>query len=99
MTDMKTETLKLSELAHWDARWGFFHVLLTGSDTFAALIIAKDAPLPMAHLDMSAHRQATALGSDLHRYLEDEVKAAIERNAHQVATGLSLMTHDEMKIL
>lgn len=99
MNLLSAKTIKLSDVAHWDEARGQYHVLLQGSDTFAALIILKDAPLPLAHLDRSGSRPVVKLGENLHERLEGEVKDAIARGAHQVATGLSLATHAEMAVL
>lgn len=99
MNVMSAKTVKLSEVAHWDEARGQYHVLLQGSDIFAALIIMKDAPLPLAHLDRSGSKPVVKLGENLHQRLEGEVKDAIARGAHQVATGISLATHAEMAAL
>jgi hypothetical protein len=63
------------------------------------LAILRDAPLPLAHLDSSEHDRSTPLGGDLHQRLEDEVNIAIRRGGHQVATGLLLLTPEEMGAL
>jgi hypothetical protein len=62
---------------------------------FAELVILQDAPLPLAHLDTSAHNRKTALGRALQTRLEAEVNAAIARGGHQVATGMFLVTPEE----
>jgi hypothetical protein len=85
----------LDPVALWDARQGIFRIRVHHSPTFAELVILKDAPLPLAHLDTSAHNRKAALGPALHNRLEAEVNAAIARGGHQVATGMFLATPEE----
>jgi hypothetical protein len=85
----------LDPVAFWDARQGVFRIRIHQSPTFAELLILKDAPLPLAHLDTTAHNGKTALGAALHNRLEAEVNAAIARGGHQVATGMFLATPEE----
>lgn len=99
MTVLSKDTVKLANIAHWDRAHGQFRVLVHGSDTFGALAIMKDAPLPLTHLDTSSERAVVKLGENLHQRLEDEVRRAIARGARQVATGLSLVTHAELASL
>jgi hypothetical protein len=85
----------LDPVALWDARQGIFRIRVHHSPTFAELVILKDAPLPLAHLDTSAHNRKTPLGRALQTRLEAEVNAAIARGGHQVATGMFLVTPEE----
>ena len=95
MTD--NSSIQLSEDAYYDREADIFRVPILGHHQFAALIIARDAPLPLTHLAADKHKRATPLGANLRDHLEAEVKAAIGRGAHQVATGIALMTHEELK--
>ena len=89
----------LDPVVSWDADQEIFRVRVHHSPTFAELVILKNAPLPLAHLDTSAHNRKTALGSQLHSRLEAEVNAAIARGGHQVATGIFLVTPEEKRRL
>lgn len=89
----------LDPVAFWDAHRGIFRIRVHHSPTFAELVILKDAPLPLAHLDTSAQNRKTALGSSLQARLEGEVNAAIARGGHQVATGMFLVTPEEKSSL
>jgi hypothetical protein len=91
--------VKLGNDAFWDSKRQYFRVPVEGNPEFAALAILRDAPLPLAHLDSSAHDRSTPLGENLHRRLEDEVNVAIRRGGRQVATGLLLLTPVEMETL
>lgn len=92
-----TNSLQLSEDAYYDRDADLFCVPILGHHQFAALVIARDAPLPLTHLAADKHKRATPLGANLRDHLEAEVRAAIGRGAHQVATGIALMTHEELK--
>jgi len=85
----------LDPVAFWDASRGIFRIRVHHSRMFAELVILRNAPLPLAHLDTSAHNRKTALGTALQARLEAEVNAAIARGGHQVATGMFLVTPDE----
>jgi len=97
-SSIPTGSIALDPVAFWDARQEIFTVRVHQSPTFAELVILKDAPLPLAHLDTSAHNRKTALGSRLHTRLEAEVNAAIARGGHQVATGMFLVTPEEIRL-
>ncbi len=99
MQEVDTAHGTLGEAAIWDERQQHFLVPLHGNKTFGALVILKNAPLPLAHLETHEHQRSTPLGPELHQRLEAEVNAAIGRGAHQVATGLSLLTRDEVRAL
>jgi hypothetical protein len=95
----KDSSVQLSDHAYYDGKADLFRVPLMGHKEFAALVIARDAPLPLTHLAADEHKRATPLGVNLRDHLEAEVKAALGRGAHQVATGIALMTHEELKEL
>ncbi len=95
MPAINDSPVQLSDEAYYDAETNVFHVPLIGHKTFAALLIARDAPLPLTHLSVDAHNHTTRLGVNLHQHLEQEVRAAIDRGAYRVATGIALVTHSE----
>ena len=95
--DHKAVTLDAS--AEWDARYGIFRVRIHGSPDFGSVVVLGTAPLPLAHLSRRPNHGRSPLGLPLHDRLQYEVNNAIARGAHQVATGIMLMTHQEMKSL
>lgn len=90
------DPIQLGDTAIYDRGADLFRVPLIGHKTFAALLVARHAPLPLTHLSIDEHRRSSKLGVNLHEHLEAEVRAAISRGAHQVATGLALATHEEL---
>src|SRR4051812_8463439 len=85
--------------AVWDSRYGMFRIRINDSPEFAAVVVLGTAPLPLTHLSRRGTSEKSLLGSALHDRLQYEVNGAIARGAHQVATGIMLMTHQEMKSL
>jgi hypothetical protein len=96
MMHINDSPVQLGDTALYDREADLFRIPLIGHKTFAALLIARNAPLPLTHLSIDEHRQSSKLGVNLHEHLEDEVRAAIGRGARQVATGLALATHEEL---
>jgi hypothetical protein len=89
--------IRLDENAYWDGTEGFFRVPVHGSAEFALLAILEDAPLLRAGLDATAHNRRTVLSAELRDRLQVELNAALQRHAHQVGTGITLLTHDQAK--
>jgi hypothetical protein len=85
--------------AYWDSRQGVFRVSVHGSDEFGMMAILPDAPLFMTHLDTSEHNKKTKLGDELQARLQIELATALDRHAHQVGTGITLLTHEQMRQL
>jgi hypothetical protein len=85
--------------AVWDARYGVFQIRINDSPEFASVVVLDTAPLPLKHLSRREGTGKSLLGDALHDRLQYEVNGAIARGAHQVATGVMLMTHQEMKTL
>jgi len=97
MTMKNDSSIELGENAYYDRHADIFRIPISGHKQFAALVIARDAPLPLTHLSVDEHKRATPLGANLRDHLQAEVKAALSRGAHQVATGIALKTHEELK--
>jgi hypothetical protein len=53
----------------------------------------------LGHLDATIHERRIPLGGELRDRLQQEVAATLARNGHQVATGISLLTHAQMEAL
>ena len=101
---METEVLDharatLDGSARWNAEGGFFRIPLHGNREFGAVVVLDQAPLPLDHLDRGSNNAKSQLGIDLQQRLEYEVNQAILRGAHQVATGIALLTHAETRDL
>jgi hypothetical protein len=93
--DARSVTLDAN--AVWDAQYGMFRIRINDSPEFAAIMVLGSAPLPLTHLSRRESSEKSLLGPALHDRLQYEVNGAIARGAHQVATGIMLMTHQEMK--
>ena len=93
------KAVTLDAAAEWDSKYGIFRVRIHGSPDFGSVVVLGSAPLPLTHLDRRENRSKSPLGVSLHDRLQCEVNNAIARGAHQVATGIMLMTHQEMNSL
>jgi hypothetical protein len=89
----------VDDTARWDDKQGMFRVPIHGSAEFASMAILPTAPLLLTHLDTSVHNKKTPLGGELRARLQIELAVALERHGHQVATGITLLTHDQIKAL
>jgi hypothetical protein len=99
MSQVDLEVPMVDENAYWDSRAEAFRVPIHGSPTFASMAILPNAPLLLSHLDTSTHNKKTPLGEELRAHLQIELAAALERHAHQAGTGITLLTHEQMKEL
>jgi hypothetical protein len=95
----QVEIPTVDDTAYWDQRQGLFRVAVHGSAEFASMAILPNAPVLLSHLDTGAHNRQTPLGGELRARLQIELATALERHGHQVATGITLLTHDELKHL
>src|SRR5689334_13802684 len=89
----------VDENAYWDGKAEAFRVPIHHSAEFASMAILPNAPLLLSHLDTTAHNRKTPLGEELRARLQIELAAALERHAHQVSTGITLLTHEQAKAL
>jgi hypothetical protein len=85
--------------ARSNAEGRFFRIPLHGNREFGAVAVLDRAPLPLDHLDRAKNNAKSLLGEVLQQRLEYEVNQAIGRGAHQVATGIALLTHAEARAL
>jgi hypothetical protein len=99
MAQADLELPMVDEHAYWDGKAEAFRVPIHGSREFASMAILPNAPLLLSHLDTSVHNRKTQLGEELRARLQIELAAALERHAHQVSTGITLLTHEQMKAL
>jgi hypothetical protein len=93
------EVPMVDENAYWDSKQEVFRVPIHGSAEFASMAILPNAPLLLTHLDTSQHNKKTPLGEELQAHLQIELASALERHAHQAGTGITLLTHEQMKAL
>jgi hypothetical protein len=93
------KTVTLDACAQWDPRYGVFWIRVNDSAEFAFVLILVTAPLPLAHLSRDLAGRKSPLGESPHNRLQYEVNQAIARGAHQVASGIILMTHCEAQSL
>lgn len=98
-SNAEVEIPGVDDHATWDEEQGVFRVAIDGSAEFAAMAILPTAPLLLSHLDTSAHNKTTALGDELQARLQTELASALDRHGHQVGTGITLLTHEQMKTL
>jgi len=95
----QVEIPAVDDHATWDEKQGVFRVTIDGSSEFAAMAILPNAPLLLSHLDTSTHNKTTALGDELQARLQTELASALDRHGHQVGTGITLLTHEQMNAL